>query len=48
MDGHIEICHPGHGDALRLFRETNSTYSKLLIAEDAPQFMRKGTDVINR
>jgi len=46
-DGHIQTCHPGHGVALRLFRGTKSTYPKLLTAEDAQHFMRKGTDVIN-
>lgn len=46
-DGHTETCHPGHGVALKLFTETKSTYPKLLIAEDALQFIRKGTDVID-
>jgi hypothetical protein len=45
-DGPIETCHPGHGVALRLFTETNSNYPKLLIAEDALQFMGKETEVI--
>jgi hypothetical protein len=47
-DGHIETCHPGHGVALRLFRETKSTYSTLLMAEDALQIMGNGAGVISR